>query len=121
MDDVKEFANIIASAPNILVQSYTGEGCVVFCSATNKFLFSSDTEPVQYYSNWPEANSFGVETIEGRTPVAGKIYVDTSTNKQYRWGGTKMATIGSDLALGIHPIQHSPEMRGHKFRKISHH
>lgn len=117
MDDVKEFANIIASAPNILVQSYTGEGCVVFCSATNKFLFSSDTEPVQYYSNWPEANSFGVETIEGRTPVAGKIYVDTSTNKQYRWGGTKMATIGSDLALGYTPNTAFPGDEGAQIQK----
>lgn len=30
----------------------------------------------------------------------GKIYVDTSTNKTYRWGGTSYVEISSSLALG---------------------
>lgn len=31
---------------------------------------------------------------------AGKIYVDTTTNKSYRWGGTTYVEITSSLALG---------------------
>lgn len=34
------------------------------------------------------------------TGESGKIYIDTSTNITYRWGGTDYVGIGSDLALG---------------------
>ena len=34
------------------------------------------------------------------TGESGKIYVDTSTNKTYRWGGTTYVEISSSLALG---------------------
>lgn len=34
------------------------------------------------------------------TPESGKIYIDTLTNKQYRWSGSKYAEISSSLALG---------------------
>jgi len=34
------------------------------------------------------------------TGESGKIYVDTSTNKTYRWGGSEYVAISSDLALG---------------------
>lgn len=34
------------------------------------------------------------------TGTSGKIYVDTSTNKTYRWSGTQYTEISSSLALG---------------------
>ena len=34
------------------------------------------------------------------TGESGKIYVDLSTNKTYRWGGSTYVVIGGDLALG---------------------
>lgn len=34
------------------------------------------------------------------TPESGKIYVDTSTNKSYRWSGSVYAEIGGGVALG---------------------
>lgn len=34
------------------------------------------------------------------TPESGKIYVDLSTNKEYRWGGSEYAEISASLALG---------------------
>ena len=34
------------------------------------------------------------------TPETGKIYVDLSTNKTYRWGGTEYVEISESLALG---------------------
>lgn len=34
------------------------------------------------------------------TGETGKVYVDTSTNKTYRWSGSAYVVIGSDLALG---------------------
>lgn len=36
----------------------------------------------------------------GVIPVSGKVYLDTTTNKTYRWSGTQLALIGNDLALG---------------------
>lgn len=54
-----------------------------------------------YYNNWLDADSFGeAATIDGRTPDSGKIYTCTSSNKTYRWSGSELVTIGSDLALG---------------------
>lgn len=37
------------------------------------------------------------------TGESGKIYVDTTTNKSYRWGGSAYVAIASDLALGETP------------------
>ena len=34
------------------------------------------------------------------TPESGKIYLDTTTNKEYRWSGSKYAIISESLALG---------------------
>lgn len=35
-----------------------------------------------------------------QTGETGKIYVETSTNKSYRWSGSQYVVIASDLALG---------------------
>lgn len=53
-----------------------------------------------YYNNWLDGDSFGTGTLEGRVPEAGKIYTCTSDNKTFRWSGSELITIGSDLALG---------------------
>lgn len=34
------------------------------------------------------------------TPESGKVYLDTSENKSYRWSGTQFIEIGSSIALG---------------------
>lgn len=53
-----------------------------------------------YYNNWLDADSFGTASVNGRVPEAGKVYICTSDNKTFRWSGTELVTIGSDLALG---------------------
>ena len=53
-----------------------------------------------YYNNWLDADSYGTFSSNGRIPEAGKIYTSTSQNKTYRWSGSELITIGSDLALG---------------------
>lgn len=35
-----------------------------------------------------------------KTGEGGKIYIDTTTNKEYRWGGTEYREISASLALG---------------------
>ena len=34
------------------------------------------------------------------TPETGKIYVDTTTNKSYRWSGSRYVEVGGGVALG---------------------
>ena len=53
-----------------------------------------------YYNNWSDADSFGVGSISGRIPEGGKVYICTSDNKTFRWSGSELVAIGSDLALG---------------------
>lgn len=40
------------------------------------------------------------EGQQGGVQLPNVIYVDTTTNKSYRWSGTRYVTIASDLALG---------------------
>lgn len=53
-----------------------------------------------YYGNWVDADSFGEGSANGRVPESGKVYICTSDNKTFRWSGSELVTIGSDLALG---------------------
>lgn len=46
------------------------------------------------------ATVFNDEDGSPVTPESGKIYIDTSTNKEYRWSGTQFAIISESLALG---------------------
>lgn len=111
MDDVKEFVGTAANisfAMASIAKSSTDEGCVVyFDTATKRFLLQvstkSDSDFITartFYNNWLDAELFGEGTSQGRKPVADKIYVHTSSNKSYRWSGSDLVAIGSDLALG---------------------
>ena len=50
-----------------------------------------------YVDDVEEYSSVSAFPATGET---GKIYVDLSTNKTYRWSGTTYVVVGSDLALG---------------------
>lgn len=59
------------------------------------------------YDNWKsygdiKASEFygTLDGSNGVIPVSGKVYLDTTTNKTYRWSGTQLAPIGDNLALG---------------------
>lgn len=104
MDDVVEFAGIIDSAPEVQPKGENDrKGCVVYCYVTKKFIWEAARTldgMATYYNDWDDGRYFGELTDDGRSPVAGKVYIDTTTNKQYRWSGTTMAVVGTDLALG---------------------
>lgn len=65
-----------------------------------------------YYNNWLGADAFGTCTTSGRVPEGGKIYTCTSDNKTFRWSGSELITIGSDLALGFTASTAFPGDRG---------
>ena len=110
-DDVVEFkgSKMMTSAPQM--QSYSGlstdENCsVLFDPVNGVFVISVETvsttgkQTVTTYNNWADGSSFGEASSLGRIPVIGKAYVDINSNKMYRWNGSEMRVIGSDLALG---------------------
>lgn len=105
VDDVVEFDgfNYISGEPPIELAS-APTGSIIYLLATNTFVcvHTSDSglSASKFYSNWLGADSFGELTAKGRVPVSGKIYVDKSQNKQYRWSGSTLVPTGSDLALG---------------------
>lgn len=47
-----------------------------------------------------DVEEYSSQSLFPATGESGKIYVDTSTNKTYRWSGTTYVVIGGDLALG---------------------
>ena len=106
MDDVKEFDRIYEDFNRYVNQektsySSTDDNCsVVYVPKFGTFLLEIHSSDEFYYTDWADAHLFGDASNNGVVPVNDKVYLDTSTNKSYRWGGTAFATIGSDLALG---------------------
>lgn len=54
----------------------------------------------KYYTKWADAENFGTTSDNGSIPESGKVYICTSDNKTFRWSGSALVAIGSDLALG---------------------
>ena len=109
VDDVLEFGGIMEVTAQLmsLAKKSTDEGCsIIYNSKTNTFVIANTTstddgeKTVTYYNNWSDADMFGISGFNGVTPHGGKIFMDVTTNKTYRWSGTTLAVIGSDLALG---------------------
>lgn len=110
VDDAVEFSRTVDSAVAQMLSSSkksTDLGCsVVYDKSKGTFLlYDQDGGNVmllegKYYNNWLDGDLYGEATINGRVPHSGKIFMETSTNKTYRWSGTTLAVIGSDLALG---------------------
>lgn len=79
VDDVIDLINFVSSNPT--------SGMTIgnkYYNTTSKKIFTATS------------TSAGVES----TPEAGKIYINITTNKTYRWSGSTMAEISASLALG---------------------
>lgn len=53
-----------------------------------------------YYNNLNDTFYSDISMTEPITPEESKIYIDLSTNKEYRWSGVVYAPINEGLALG---------------------
>lgn len=96
LDDVVEFANIVSTA-NILQESSNAEGTVVYVSSANKFALlvrsgSSGSSTNKYYSNWIGRDNYEDDSL---VPLEGKIFVDKSTDKLYRWNGSTLKEVSA--------------------------
>lgn len=80
-------------------------------SDSNKFyagqivaVYSGHTQTASFFLNDPNVDreAYGIVSEDGNymTPVKGKIYVDVSTRKLYRWSGTMLTFLAQPLSLG---------------------
>lgn len=105
VDDVVEFNGFnLFENPILETASAATPDEILFCPALGTFICSQRQTAapslLKFYPNWPGADKFGEGSENGRIPYSGKIYLDVSANKQYRWSGSTLVTTGSDLALG---------------------
>lgn len=96
VDDVVEFASIVEQA-NVLQASHIGEGTVVYVSSANQFALlvnseSSDLSTAKYYNNWEGRDNYSDDSF---VPLAGKMFVDSSTDKIYRWNGSALVEVSA--------------------------
>lgn len=114
VDDVIELAGFVAgvTASAVTNASSLPAGNEFYYDSTNKRVvlrelsFGSTSDKYSYWATGQAADdsliasTFGRVCGPGGTPLKGKIYVDTSTNRQYRWSGTQMVELGKQIALG---------------------
>jgi hypothetical protein len=79
VDDVIDLVNIVTTNPTSGMTA--GQK---YYNSTSKKIFTATSATA------------GTESA----PVADAVYVNVATNKTYRWGGSDLVVIGSDLALG---------------------
>ena len=100
VDDVVEFEDFNSSA-NVESREIPELGTsglqtpIYFCSPLNRFVIYNP-EDLLLYSNWPGEDTYQSNYI----PVTGKVFLCKSDGKCYRWSGSQLAAIGSDLVLG---------------------
>lgn len=87
----------------------TSEASIFYCRATKTFIACYKSK---YYPGWPDADHFGTSTLDGRTPVKGKIYVDAANKTAYAWDGSDLVVVGYNLELGEEANQAYPGAAG---------
>lgn len=102
--DVLEFTGVVESVAfeeSSSSNNSTDATCdVVYNSTTKTFALRIIGAQPRYFSNWADGYLYGENSDNGRIPQSGKIYIDTTNNKSFRWDGTKLEPIGSALELG---------------------
>lgn len=112
LDDVVEFDGIIElctieprELPGLETEGlYTP---IYYCLAGNYFVVFNPEDSL-YYANW-----IGDELFQSLyKPLRGKVFLCKEDGKSYRWSGSQLAVIGSDLALGMTERTAYPGDRG---------
>lgn len=104
IDDVVEFSGMVEDI-TILAASTASAGNVVYDKTTKRFALAvqnglSLSPSITYFSNWPNRDNYQSLSDGTATPYTGKIFIDTSTNKTYRWDGSDLTELSPSLNLG---------------------
>lgn len=106
VDDVIEFDSIIETATITDSESIELGGSIVYVLSAARFAYLLNDV---YYNEFPDKDKYEDALL---LPLDGKIYIDKSTNQQYRWSGTQLSEISSSLALGETESTAFPGNRG---------
>lgn len=109
VDDVVEFGGMPDKGVKILQNSTAEWTKVIYDSGTKRFYATKGVEVedstalvpggtakpklLEVYDNWTERENF--QELTTNVPYSGKIYIDTTGNKQYRWSGSELVAISS--------------------------
>lgn len=109
VDDVVEFGGMPDKGIKILQNSTAVWTKVIYDSGTKRFYATKGVEVedstalvpggtakpklLEVYDNWTERENF--QELTTNVPYSGKIYIDTTGNKQYRWSGSELVEISS--------------------------
>lgn len=107
VDDVVEFGGMPDKGIKILQNSTADWTKVIYDSGTKRFYATKGVEVedstalvpggtakpklLEVYDNWTERENF--QELTTNVPYSGKIYIDTTGNKQYRWSGSELVEI----------------------------
>ncbi|MBR5860660.1 MAG: hypothetical protein IKY71_04855, partial [Bacteroidaceae bacterium] len=111
VDDVVEFKAFTSETnvePGIIAEMAGGIPIPVYFSSTLNRFVAHNYEDNKFFSNWPGEESFQSNYI----PVSGKVFLCKDDGKCYRWSGSQLAAIGSDLTLGETANTAFPGSRG---------
>lgn len=105
MDSVLEIGGIVSDV--IVQQSSSGKqstdaDCSVVWNATTAalVLMVQSGSTFTYYANWQDGDRYGTAGAQGRTPLHGKLYIDTSTHQCYHWDDDTLQEVGAFALLG---------------------
>lgn len=99
LDDVKEFDGFTDYNGEIVGTPSTDRYVIKFNTTFGCFMAYEEATG-SCYTDWEGSDGYGALINYRHIPDSDKVYVDRTTNKTYRWSGTQMTVIGSDLALG---------------------
>ena len=98
--NVVEFVGFVSGSYKVEMEaarlSSTSEGCgVLYDAAKNIFVLRDGSG--KFYINWADRENYS--DVMG-TPEGGRLYVDSRSNKIYRWDGTNLITISGGNTEG---------------------
>ena len=100
VDDMVEFNDIVQTAnvePRELpILGNEGAELEIYYSSSLLRFIVHNPEDGLYYSNWAGDENYQSNYV----PVSGKIFVCRNKGLGYRWSGTQLAPVGSDLVIG---------------------
>lgn len=124
VDDVLEFTGVVSGITETMAikPTYIRKG-VVYDDINHKFfnlVTDGVTSQAPLYVNIQQGftedkdNIFGINSPSDNDPESGKIYVNITTNRSYRWSGSKLTEISKSLALGTTSSTAYPGDKGNK-------
>lgn len=120
VDDVVEFAgfdsreNTFSPGGDMYPCS---ENDIFFSTYLNCFCFryeetNNDNPYIYFFDEWATYDLYQSWNGTAHVPFSGKVFLCKADGKSYRWSGSQLAVIGSDLALGETDATAFPGNRG---------